>query len=397
MDLGWFEIFRTGKHADSAGNVKNWTEEDLDRIVKNYDPAKHEAPIVIGHPTDNAPAYGWIESVKREGDKLFAKAKQVVPEFVEMVKNGLFKKRSISLYPDLTLRHVGFLGAIPPAVKGLADIKFESKEEQIMIEFEEGNIDKLKKEREDRAKKYGIGIKDDGNLTKPKDYENLDDEEFADPVNYKYPVDEAHIRAALSYWGMEKNRQGYNTNEIKTITKRILDAAKKYGIEIDESKWDFKENKEDKMTKEFQDKICSLEEEIKKRDVEISKLKSEIEAEKKERRKADENAFCDELIKEGKITPAVKKTIMEFFDILENVEDFDFSEGEKTEKKSPYKKFREFVSNFPKQIEFSEYAREGKNSGESDMELLHKRAKELSEKEKISYKDAVLRLSKKEE
>jgi hypothetical protein len=44
-----------------------------------------------------------------------------------MVKRGLFKKRSISLYPDLTLRHIGFLGAMPPAIKGLADIKFRER------------------------------------------------------------------------------------------------------------------------------------------------------------------------------------------------------------------------------------------------------------------------------
>jgi len=53
-----------------------------------------------------------------------AKIKDLVPEFTEMLKKGLFKKRSIALYPDLALRHIGFLGAVAPAVKGLADIKF---------------------------------------------------------------------------------------------------------------------------------------------------------------------------------------------------------------------------------------------------------------------------------
>jgi len=135
----WIEIFRTGKHTDAAGNTREWTEDDLDKIVENYDPKSHEAPIVIGHPKDNAPAYGWVESLKREGNVLKAKLKQLIPEFVDMVKKGLFKKRSISLYPDLTLRHVGFLGAMPPAVKGLKDIAFQENDKLITIEFEDQN------------------------------------------------------------------------------------------------------------------------------------------------------------------------------------------------------------------------------------------------------------------
>jgi hypothetical protein len=94
----------------------------------------HEAPIVIGHPKDNAPAFGWVDSLKREGDILYAKLKNLVPEFVEILKRKLFKKRSISLYPDLSLRHVGFLGAGIPAVKGLEDIKF-SDENNVLIEM----------------------------------------------------------------------------------------------------------------------------------------------------------------------------------------------------------------------------------------------------------------------
>ena len=37
------------------------------------------------------------------------------------------------------LRHIGFLGAVPPAVKGLADIKFNEDNSVMDIEFEEKN------------------------------------------------------------------------------------------------------------------------------------------------------------------------------------------------------------------------------------------------------------------
>ncbi len=43
---------------------------------------------------------------------------------LEDYQEGRYKKVSIALYPDLSLRHVGFLGAQPPAVKGLAQAAF---------------------------------------------------------------------------------------------------------------------------------------------------------------------------------------------------------------------------------------------------------------------------------
>ncbi len=132
-----FEIFRTGTHTSLNGQTKDFSETDLDTIASSYDPQQHEAPIVIGHPETNAPAYGWIDKLKRVGDRLIAFPKQVSNEFAELVKTGAFKKRSISITPDLQLNHVGFLGAAAPAVKGLKDVEFaENIDEQEYASFE---------------------------------------------------------------------------------------------------------------------------------------------------------------------------------------------------------------------------------------------------------------------
>lgn len=131
----WFEIFRTGTHTALDGKVLTYTESDLDAIVSSYDPAKNEAPMVVGHPKLNHPAFGWVKELKREGDKLLAYAEQIVPEFAEMVNQGLFKKRSIALNKDGTLRHIGFLGAAAPAVKGLADVQFSESDDSESLEF----------------------------------------------------------------------------------------------------------------------------------------------------------------------------------------------------------------------------------------------------------------------
>lgn len=60
---------------------------------------------------------------------------------------------------------------------------------------------------------------------------------FADEANKKYPIDtEAHVRAALSYWGMAKNRSKYSAQDQKTISDKIHAAATKLGISKDDAK-----------------------------------------------------------------------------------------------------------------------------------------------------------------
>lgn len=55
---------------------------------------------------------------------------------------------------------------------------------------------------------------------------------YADPVNFKYPIDtEEHTRAALSYIGQARNRKKYTEKELAYIEARIHAAAKKFGIE----------------------------------------------------------------------------------------------------------------------------------------------------------------------
>ncbi|MGI8483421.1 MAG: DUF6582 domain-containing protein [Thermomicrobiales bacterium] len=58
--------------------------------------------------------------------------------------------------------------------------------------------------------------------------------EFADPVNKKYPIDtEKHIRAAWSYINHKDNAAKYDKDEVETIKKRIMQAAKQHDITID--------------------------------------------------------------------------------------------------------------------------------------------------------------------
>lgn len=125
-----------------SGQGFSFSEADLRATVTAYDPAKHEAPLVVGHPSHDLPAYGWVKSLAFSDGALDAIPAQVNPDFAEMVAAGAFKKISATFYgPDspsnpvpgvFYLRHVGFLGAQPPAVKGLRSPSFADGEEGVL-------------------------------------------------------------------------------------------------------------------------------------------------------------------------------------------------------------------------------------------------------------------------
>lgn len=137
-------IFRAGTHTDQGGRTVTLSEADVAASAAAYDPALHEAPIVVGHPRTDAPAYGWVASASANGQDLSATPAQVDPAFSEMVQAGRFKKISTSFYaPDAPgnpkpgvwyIKHVGFLGAQPPAVKGLRSVAFADGEAGV-VEF----------------------------------------------------------------------------------------------------------------------------------------------------------------------------------------------------------------------------------------------------------------------
>ena len=128
------EIFRTGQHTDANGCEVLIDSATLDRIAACYDATLHEAPLVLGHPKDDKPAWGWVQSLRRRGKSLLATLQHIAPEVTEAVRKGQYKKVSASFYrpeaphnpvpKEWYLRHIGLLGAQTPAVKGLAPLKF---------------------------------------------------------------------------------------------------------------------------------------------------------------------------------------------------------------------------------------------------------------------------------
>ena len=93
--MKFFEVFKAGKYPQG-----NFTKKEIAQIAKNYDPTFCEAPITIDHQ-QSGPAYGWVETVKAEGDKLKVAFKDVPETFEKDVNDGKYKKVSVELYRNL--------------------------------------------------------------------------------------------------------------------------------------------------------------------------------------------------------------------------------------------------------------------------------------------------------
>lgn len=147
--MNLIHIFRAGTHTDMHGRRINFSDADLNEIAQNYNPALHEAPVVVGHPKTDAPSYAWVRGIKKDRDGLKAEPRDIDPQFAELVKNRRYSKVSASFYcPDSPgnptpgkyyLRHVGFLGAQPPAIKGLKPVSFAEDEEGV-VEFADWSL-----------------------------------------------------------------------------------------------------------------------------------------------------------------------------------------------------------------------------------------------------------------
>jgi hypothetical protein len=302
------EVFRAGDHVDSSGRKHTFAEADLDRIAA-YDPARHEAPLVVGHPKDNAPAYGWVERVYREGGTLLADFKDVAPEFADLVKVGRFKKRSISLYPDGSLRHVGFLGATPPAVKGLKDVAFAEGEART-FEFGEESAPDVEKSLFTRFAEAFLGLAGPGRTGKP---------------------------AATPAANKEEPMGGDNLAvQVAALTAKVA---------------------------EFSEAQTAKDKEIADLKAANTALASRVDATVATGRRAEIAAFCERLAFDGRLTSYQQGLAMHFMEKLDAAGTVDFEEGGKTVQKPVAEAFKAFLESLPVQVEFGERATHGRAAG----------------------------------
>lgn len=322
----WFPVFRTGEQIDSKGRKRTFTEADLDSIVSNHT-ADEPAPLVVGHPKTNDPAYGWTGALKREGDTLFAKAKDVVTEFEEAVRKRMYRNRSISIVPEgegWKLRHIGFLGAKPPAVAGLGDIQFAG-DDQNALEFA---LDEAR-----LARRTGWGLESVARVLRGVREFLIDkfDLETADRVVPSYSIDSiaehGSATAALADHSHSFSEPEDDTGDIavpgeKQFTQADIDTAVQSALDAERQA----QAKKDSALRFAQ-------------------------------RKAEAETLIEQLVADGKLLPAQKEGLAEFMASLPDADDaaFEFAVADNaTAKKTPAQFMADFMARLGKQVELGE-------------------------------------------
>lgn len=142
-------LARSGTFTSNEGVAVSFTEAMFAEIAAAYDRAADPAPLVIGHPKLDDPAYGWVDSLAVENGELVARPADVEPAFAEAVREKRYAKVSARFYPPehaanpkpgvWYLKHIGFLGAHAPGIKGLGTVQFAdgADEGAVTLDFSE--------------------------------------------------------------------------------------------------------------------------------------------------------------------------------------------------------------------------------------------------------------------
>lgn len=320
-------IFKAGRHTAVSGQALEFSERDLAASAAAYDPAKHEAPIVVGHPRIDAPAYGWVSRLKAGAVGLEAEPHQVDPAFAEMVEAGRFKKISASFFtPDSPsnpvpgvyyLRHVGFLGAVPPAVKGLRTPEFADGEVGI-VEFADVG-----------------GVINAGLWRRMREF-----------IIAQFGLDKAD-QAVPDYAVANLEAEARTENETEA-DDTLPQPAPAFSDPAPQG---------DAMSVEDKARLESLEAENKQ-------LKADAAARAATERHAGNAAFAESLVKEGRLAPGHRSLITSFLDFAsdyndESIDVLEFAEDgtqSGSRKAAPIDLLKEYLSAQPKLIEFAERA-----------------------------------------
>jgi len=382
------QIFRAGQHLAANGKTYVFSDQDVADIAASYDPSKHEAPIVIGHPKTDAPAYGWVGALTADKGELWMQGRQVMPAFADGVAEGRYKKRSAALFaPDdpnnptpghYYLRHVGYLGAQPPAIKGLPDqAHFAETDQPVVIEFSGHSKNSITDRAIDLLRAIFVGHLDSG---APEFAET----ELSRLLNGLIDSDKGDradvIRRMAKEAGIDAGtvEQILNGRIARPPEKRLAGFARVLGVSlarlknalpkrefsestdiVKEEGTDMPAPKDNTTAVEFAQKKQELDDQA----AEIQRREDALAAKESTQRRAELTAFAEGLADAGKVLPRHQPVIVELLDQLATKgEQVAFAQGEA--KQAPDAALREFLESLPEQIQFAEKSADQGDAGQ---------------------------------
>ena len=303
--MTFIPVFKPGTHTAVDGRTITFTLENCIDLAESYDPSVSEAPAVIGHPKLTAPAYGWAKRFQIKDGLVYVELDQVNPEFAEAFNSGAYKKRSLSIYlPESPgnpkpghyyARHIGFLGAAAPAIKGLPDVSFADSDD------EQGAI------------------------------------EFAMPFDEDFLLMFSNLREYLiEKDGIEKADQLLPKWQLEYLAEQVV-----------------QNRKENEMPQPNNIDFAEQQAAIEAKNAELAKREQALLEKEQNNKRTEFTEFADKLIGDGKLLPVHKTTVVEVFMSLGN-EPISFAEGDTTVNASSADLIKKVLSERPAFMNFSE-------------------------------------------
>lgn len=366
------EIFKAGTFVAENGQTYSFSEDDVRASVAAYNPETFKAPLVVGHPKTDAPAYGWTASLSFSEDtkKVTAIPEQVNAEFAELVNAGTYPKISASFYPPnhpsnpvpgvYYLKHVGFLGGAAPAVKGLAMASFtEETDSLITIDFSDSG-----REMWWSAARIFRNLRDH--------FLSTTNAETADKIIPDYLVRSAE-EAEFALRNQSRTGLSFSEPELNTMSQQ-------------------------NATADFAEQQAALT----AREQALAAKEKALADKEREQANTETASFVEGLVKEGKLLPKDQAAITAVLASLDAQTTVSFAEGENTIEKPVAQTLRDFLSAQPQLVDFAEhsadknhvdvasFAAPANTSVSTSRMELHKKIEAHAKANNMSYADAAI-------
>lgn len=396
MAKRFYEIFRAGNYPQGSFDA-----DDIKQIAENYDPSFLETPITLDHQW-GGPAYGWVDELKAEGERLLASFKDVQDHLKCMVATKAYKRHSVEIYNDIEdkgpyLKAVSLLGALVPQVKGMEPIEFSAFSENFpeddsivaeleepiepgdmsfsellnawlkVLEFDEGKLATQLGWDEDVIHDAAAGSYD----------EDLDEETVTEFCNILNTIHQSEFSAETADQLKDSIYQaiGFSENTPDSIEED------EPGNESDDQPKSFSDMSEAERAQAFNDMVTrtqELETKLEEERKDKSRFASENEQIKFNQRKSKFTSFLDKQVDGGKLLPKLKDKAVSLFAHLDGLG------AEEDNDKTPLELFKEFINGLP-EIDLDEHAKKKKKVQEfsTSQELADAATKYMEEQKKL--------------
>lgn len=349
----WIEIFRSGKHTDMRGRRVAINDDDLNKIVSNFSD-EDRAPAVIGHPETDDPAVGWVDKLKVDSGRLFAKFTDLRDDFKSGVEQGSYRNRSSKIIPTndgYKLMHVGWLGAKLPAIAGMKSVEFGEYDNDTAIEF-------AVPEGLPAHRRAGWAIGNIGEALR----------RFREYIIEKGSIEEADKVISS---GLIDSIQSDSKDLIDTQARPAPEPAPAFSSDDDPNSISTAIGDADVNTKTGNKPDGDEAKQFSQEDVDAleqtAREKGQADAQAEAKRDADAREFVSQQVSSGRLTPGMAEGLPELLSSLasEESDELSFASGDETTTVSRHQYLKNWVGNLPDNFAhlFSKQAEDTDESG----------------------------------